>query len=169
MSITKKTADEFLSHLQVPSVSIPDIQEEMGISYRDARNLIEYAIKRRWVFPCTEGNEYKTNPSAFNPKSLTPTQCQKFYDELSGDALNVLYYFAKNNSATFDDILENVDDDDDDMHDAIETLIASHILVECSGNYYCNISTKSIEKIKSCSKKNDLSTRSLRRMLGDLE
>lgn len=169
MSITKKTADEFLSHLQIPSVSIPDIQEEMGISYRDAHGLIEYAVKRRWLLPCIEGNEYKTNPSAFKPKSLTPTQCQKIYDELSGDALNVLYYFAKNDSAMFDDILENVDDNDDDMHDAIETLITSHILVECCGNYYCNIAAKSIEKIRSCSPKNDLSTRSLRRMFEDLE
>lgn len=162
MNITKKTADEFLSHLQVPSVSIPDIQEEMGIGYREAHDLIDYAIKRRWLFPCAEGNEYMTNPSAFKPKSLTKAQCQKIYDDLDSDSLNVLYYFSKNESATFSDILENVDDDDDDMQEAIESLIAANIFVECAGNYYCNISIKSIEKIKSCSKKSEAEIRSLR-------
>lgn len=47
MTITKKAADELVAHLQRSMISIPELQEEMGISYREAHNLIEFAISGR--------------------------------------------------------------------------------------------------------------------------
>ena len=80
MTITKKVADELIAHLQRPTISIPELQEEMVISYREAHSLIEFAIKRMWLNPQAEGIDYQTVPSAFIPKSLNAEQCKKVYD-----------------------------------------------------------------------------------------
>lgn len=168
MTITKKVADELIAHLQRPTISIPELQEEMVISYREAHSLIEFAIKRMWLNPQAEGIDYQTVPSAFIPKSLNAEQCKKVYDILGIDELKVLFYFVKNKAPSFQDIIKDVDDDEDDMHDAIDTLIASNILVEFSGTYYCNISNKSIKKIKECQKNDEQVPDRFRRMMEGL-
>ena len=82
--------------------------------------------------------------------------------------MKVLFYFVKNKAPSFQDIIKDVDDDEDDMHDAIDTLIASNILVEFSGTYYCNISNKSIKKIKECQKNDEQVPDRFRRMMEGL-
>lgn len=142
----------------------------MNISYKDARSLIEYAAGHKWIKGCTSSNEFPVIVSSFARKDLPADICKKIFDKLGYDDLKVLYYLGRRFSATFDDILEDVDDDEDDMHDALDTLIGIKLVFKHEDYYFCKISRKSIRLIKKNekSKKEDASL-DFRKMFEELE
>ena len=113
MKMTKKKEGELIAHLRNGKVSIPELQFEMKVSYKDARSLIEYATGHKWIKGCTSGNEYPVIVTNFSRKDLPADICKKIYDSLGYDDLKVLYYLGKRFSATLLDILEDVDDDEE--------------------------------------------------------
>ena len=170
MKITKKKEGELIAHLRKGTISIPELQYKMNISYKDARSLIEYAAGHKWIKGCTSGNEFPVIVSSFARKDLPADICKKIFDKLGYDDLKVLYYLGRRFSATFDDILEDVDDDEDDMHDALDTLIGIKLVFKHEDYYFCKISRKSIRLIKKNekSKKEDASL-DFRKMFEELE
>lgn len=91
----------------------------------------------------------------FSRKDLPADICKKIFDTLGYDDLKVLYYLGRRFSATFDDILEDVDDDEDDMHDALDTLMGIKLVFKHENYYFCKISRKSIKLIKKNEKKKE--------------
>lgn len=155
MKMTKKKEGELIAHLHKGTVSIPELQFEMKVSYKDARSLIEYATGHKWIKGCTSGNEYPVIVTNFSRKDLPEDICKKIYDSLGYDDLKVLYYLGKRFSATLLDILEDVDDDEDDMQDALDKLIGIKLIFKHEEHYYCKISKKSIRLIKRNDKKDN--------------
>lgn len=155
MKMTKKKEGELIAHLRKENVSIPELQFEMKVSYKDARSLIEYATGHKWIKGCTSGNEYPVIVTNFARKDLPADICKKIYEYLGYDDLKVLYYLGKRFSATFFDILEDVDDDEDDMQDALDKLIGVKLIFKHEEYYYCKISRKSIKLIKKNEKKKE--------------
>lgn len=155
MKITEKKEGELIAHLRKGHVSIPQIQYEMQISYKDAHALIDYAIKREWLKECEVGNEYPTMVSKFLHKELPPDACEFLYDELGYDDLKVLYYLEKNFSATLQEILSNVDHNEDDMREALDNLLNLKVIFEQDNQYYCSLSKKSVTQIKKIEEKED--------------
>ena len=155
MKITKKKEGELIAHLRKGTISIPELQYKMNISYKDARSLIEYAAGHKWIKGCTSGNEFPVIVSSFARKDLPADICKKIFDKLGYDDLKVLYYLGRRFSATFDDILEDVDDDEDDMHDALDTLMGIKLVFKHEDYYFCKISRKSIKLIKKNEKKKE--------------
>lgn len=170
MKMTKKKEGELIAHLRKGNVSIPELQFEMKVSYKDARNLIEYATGHKWIKGCTSGNEYPVIVADFARKDLPADICKKIYENLGYDDLKVLYYLGKRFSATLLDILEDVDDDEDDMQDALDKLIGVKLIFKHEDYYFCKISRKSIKLIKKNEKKRDCGeTVDFRKMLEELE
>ena len=161
----KKTADELIAHLQTTTISIPELQDAMKIGYKETSALVEFAIKRRWLFPCEEGIDYKTNPVAFKSKILTDMQCKKICDALSHDELHILFIFIKNQTPSFRDIADDTTDEDDEIRSNLEKLVESHFLVEYNGQYFCNIAIDSVKKINAYAKDNQPNSDRLKRML----
>ena len=155
MKMTKKKEGELIAHLRKENVSIPELQFEMKVSYKDARSLIEYATGHKWIKGCTSGNEYPVIVTNFARKDLPADICKKIYEYLGYDDLKVLYYLGKRFSATLLDILEDVDDDEDDMQDALDKLIGVKLIFKHEECYYCKISRKSIKLIKKNEKKKE--------------
>lgn len=170
MKITKKKEGELIAHLRKGTVSIPELQYKMNISYKDARSLIEYAAGHKWIKGCTSGNEFSVMVSSFARKDLPADICKKIFDKLGYDDLKVLYYLGRRFSATFDDILKAVDDDEDDMHDALDTLMGIKLVFKHEDYYFCKISRKSIKLIKKNQKLTEnAETMDFRKMLEELE
>ena len=155
MKITYKKEGELIAHLRKGHVSIPKIQYEMQISYKEAHALIDYAIKRKWLKECERGNEYPALVSKFLHKELTLDACKILYDELGYDDLKVLYYLEKNFSATLQEILDNVDDDEDDMREALDNLSSLKVIFEHDNHYYCLLSRRSVKQIQRIGEKED--------------
>lgn len=152
--MTKKEG-ELIAHLLNGKVSIPELQFVMKVSYKDARSLIEYATGHKWIKGCTSGNEYPVIVTNFSRKDLPADICKKIYDSLGYDDLKVLYYLGKRFSATLLDILEDVDDDEDDMQDALDKPIGIKLIFKHDDYYFCKISRKSIKLIKKSEKKDE--------------
>ena len=127
MKMTKKEG-ELIAHLRKGTVSISELQFKMNISYKDAHSLIEYATGHKWIKGCGTGNEYPVIVYNFSRKDLPADICKKIYDKLGYDDLKVLYYLGRRFSATFDDILQDVYDDEDDMQDALDKLVAVKLI-----------------------------------------
>lgn len=155
MKMTKKKEGELIAHLRKGNVSIPELQFEMKVSYKDARSLIEYATGYKWIKGCTSGNEYPVIVTNFARKDLPADICKKIYEYLGYEDLKVLYYLGKRFSATLLDILADVDDDEDDMQDALDKLIGVKLIFKHEDYYFCKISRKSIKLIKKNEKKNE--------------
>lgn len=153
MKMTKKKEGALIAHLRKGNISIPELQFEMKVSYKDARSLIEYATGHKWIKECTSGNEYPVIVTNFARKDLPADICKKIYEYLGYDDLKVLYYLGKRFSATLLDILEDVDDDEDDMLDALDTLMGIKLVFKHEDYYFCKISRKSIKLIKKNEKK----------------
>ena len=169
MKMTKKEG-ELIAHLRKGTISIPELQFEMKVSYKDARSLIEYATEHKWIKGCTSGNEYPVIVTNFSRKDLPADICKKIYDSLGYDDLKVLYYLGKRFSVTLLDILEDVDDDEDDMQDALDELIGIKLIFQHEECYYCKISRKSVRLIKKNEKARDCDdTVDFRKMLEELE
>lgn len=170
MKITKKKEGELIAHLRKGTISIPELQFEMKVSYKDARSLIEYATEHKWIKGCTLGNEYPVIVTNFSRKDLPADICKKIYENLGYDDLKVLYYLGKRFSATLHDILEDVDDDEDDMQDALDKLIGVKLIFKHEECYYCKISRKSVKLIKKNEKKKESDgPMDFHRLLGELE
>lgn len=170
MKMTKKKEGELIAHLRKENVSIPELQFEMKVSYKDARSLIEYATGHKWIKGCTSGNEYPVIVTNFARKDLPADICKKIYEYLGYDDLKVLYYLGKRFSATLLDILEDVDDDEDDMQDALDKLIGVKLIFKHEECYYCKISRKSIKLIKKNERKeNNGSDLDFHKLLDELE
>lgn len=170
MKMTKKKEGELIAHLRKEHVSIPELQFEMKVSYKDARSLIEYATGHKWIKGCTSGNEYPVIVTNFSRKDLPADICKKIYDSLGYDDLKVLYYLGKRFSATLLDILEDVDDDEDDMQDALDKLIGIKLIFKHEEYYFCKISRKSIKLIKKNEKNEEQnSTLDFHHLLEELE
>lgn len=120
----------------------------MKVSYKDARSLIDYAAGHKWIKGCTSGNEYPIIVTNFARKDLPADIFKKIHECLGYDDLKVLYYLGRRFSATFDDILENVDDDEDDMQAALDRLTGVKLIFKHDNYYFCKISRKSIKLIK---------------------
>lgn len=125
----------------------------MNISYKEARSLIEYAAGHMWIKGCALGNEFPVIVSSFTRKDLPADICKRIHDRLGDDDLKVLCYLGQRFSATFDDILEDVDDNEDDMQDALDTLMGVNLVFKHEDCYYCKISRKSIKLIKKNKKR----------------
>lgn len=170
MKITKKKEGELIAHLRKGTVSIPELQYEMNISYKDAHSLIEYATGHKWIKGCGSSNEYPVIVSNFARKDLPADICKKIFDKLGYDDLKVLYYLGRRFSATFDDILEDVDDDETDMHDALDMLMGIKLVFRHEECYFCKISRKSIKLIKKNEKnKKEDTSLDFRKMFEELE
>ena len=170
MKMTKKKEGELIAHLHKENVSIPELQFEMKVSYKDARSLIEYAAGHKWIKGCTAGNEYPVIVTNFARKDLPADICKKIYEYLGYDDLKVLYYLGKRFSATLFDILEDVDDDEDDMQDALDKLIGVKLIFKHEDYYFCKISRKSIKLIKKNEKsKKEDAFLDFRKMFEELE
>lgn len=170
MKMTKKKEGELIAHLRKGNVSIPELQFEMKVSYKDARSLIEYATGHKWIKGYTSGNEYPVIVTNFARKDLPADICKKIFDMLGYDDLKVLYYLGRRFSATFDDILDDVDDDKDDMHDALDTLMGIKLVFKHEEYYYCKISRKSIKLIKkNDQKKESAESMDIHRLLEELD
>ncbi len=148
MTMTKEMENKLVAVLQSGDISVPKLQYELGISYRDAWSLIKYAMGHKWIDECTEGIDFPIIASEFDRKDIPEDLCKTIYDKLRGDDLNVLYYLGARFNATFADIVTDVDDDVEDMQNALERLIASKLIFKHELCYYCKISEKSIETVK---------------------
>lgn len=153
MKMTKKKEGELIAHLCKGNVSIPELQFEMKVSYKDARSLIEYATGYEWIKGCSSGNEYPVIVTDFARKDLPADVCKKIYEKLGYDDLKVLYYLGRRFNATLLDILEKVDDNESDMQDALDKLISVKLIFKHEDCYYCKISRKSIKLIRKNEKK----------------
>lgn len=170
MKMTKKKEGELIAHLRKGNVSIPELQFEMKVSYKDARSLIEYATGHKWIKGCTSGNEYPVIVTDFARKDFPADICKKIYENLGYYDLKVLYYLGKRFSATLLDILEDVDDDEDDMQDALDKLIGVKLIFKHEECYYCKISRKSVRLIKKNEKtKENTEPIDIHQLLGELE
>ena len=170
MKMTRKMEGELIAHLRKGNVSIPELQFEMQMSYKDARSLIEYATRCKWIKDCASGNEYPVIVTDFSRKNLPVDICKRIYDELGYDDLKVLYYLGKHFNATLLDILENVDDDEDDMQDALDKLMDINLIFKHESCYYCMLSRKSIGLIEKNETREDLDTpKDLQRLLRHLK
>ena len=155
MKITKKTEAELIAHLQKSTISIPELQFEMKVTYKDAKSLIEYAAGHKWIDECTYGNEYPIIVTTFERKDLPEDVCKKIYETLGYAALKLLYYLGNRFSATFDDILQNVDDNDYYIEGALDKLLDIKLIFKHENYYFCKISKKSIKLIKKNEKKKE--------------
>ena len=155
MKITKETERELIAHLKKGSVSIPELQLDMKLSYKEARSLIEYATDHIWIGDCEEGNEYPAISKRFTHKTVPKSVCKSIYDTLDTDDLKVLCYIDHNFSATLTDILNNVDDDKEDMRSALNSLMDKALIFKNENNYYCRLSRKAVKLIKQGENEND--------------
>lgn len=153
MKITQRTEGDLILRLQKGSVSVPMLQLEMNVSYKDAKSLIQYALNLNWLGACDSGNEYPVITKDFMRKNLSAEVCKKVYDALEYDDLKLLCYFESHFSATFADILNEVDEDAGDMQSAVATLIGLQIVFKIEDYYFCTLSAKSIKKIQEARKK----------------
>jgi len=159
MTVTQKRESALIARLQKGFVTIPDLQIELNLAYREARSLIEYATKRKWIAECESGNQFPTVTSDFARKNLPKDVCDLVYDELDSDDLRVLYFLGRRFSATFADILEHVDDDEGDMRAALDVLLCVGLIFKHDSHYYCKISRRTISAIKKCEKTKPRSAR----------
>ena len=155
MKITKKKEAELIAHLSKGYVSVPELQIEMNVSYKEARSLLDYAIEHKWIKGRSSGNKYLVIASDFARKDLPTDTCKKIYTKLGYDDLKVLFYLGKRFSATLLDILENVDDEEEDMRNALNKLLGARLIFKHEESYYCKISRKSIKLIQQNGNEND--------------
>ncbi len=161
MTVTQKKEGVLIAHLQKGFVTIPELQIELKLTYKEARSLIEYATKRKWIAECESGNQFPTVTSSFARKDLPADVCDLVYDELDGDDLKVLYFLGRRFSATFADILKHVDDDEGDMWAALDVLLRVGLIFRHGSHYYCKISRRAISAIKKRGKAKPSSAREL--------
>ena len=152
MKMTPKREDELIAHLRRKTISIPELQSAMNISYGEARGLIEYAMLNNWIKKCRFGNEFPIIETDFERKNLDADACKEIYDKLGYDSLKVLYYLGTRFKANLKNVLENVDDDKRDMEIALDQLLAENLIIKHEGDYYCTVSKKSIKLIRKIEK-----------------
>ncbi len=150
MQMTPSKESELIARLHRETVSIPDLQLELELSYKDACSLLDYAAKRQWIAECRGGIDYPVITNRFTLKDLPANVCEKLYDDLEYDDLQVLYYLGDRFSATFQDILSDVDHDSDDMSNAINNLLAAGLIFKHEDHYYCKISKQAVDTVKAC-------------------
>ena len=120
-----------------------------------------FAVLRKSLRIFVPDNEFPVIVSSFARKDLPADICKKIFDKLGYDDLKVLYYLGRRFSATFDDILEDVDDDEDDMHDALNTLMGIKLVFKHEDYYFCKISRKSIKLTKKNERRKEHDSSSL--------
>lgn len=148
MKITNKHEDKLITFLQKGSVSIPEVQYKMKISYRDARGLVEYAINHKWIAEYTDGIDFPTIESSFTRKDLPENVCKQTYKTLNRNDLRVLGYIGSKFSATIKEIIENLLDDEEDAEISLDKLVDLKLIFKIEEYYYCKISNESIAQIK---------------------
>ncbi len=129
-------------------VSVPRLQAEQSIPYQTAREAVSYGIRRGWLQDGPEGFHYRFRGRTLSLRTLTVAECKETVSALSRDAFRVLSYLGQHTRATFEEILSEVDDDEEDMHDALTDLQQMN-LVLCVCNIYCtNVAASAINGIK---------------------
>ena len=142
-----------IEHLLSETISIPQLQYEMNIPYKDARSLVEYAICHKWVSEHVSGNEYHIIVSKFTRKELAEDISQKIFTKLNYDDIKVLDYIGSCFVVSYKDILNDVDNDEETVLSALNKLVYMKLIFKHEHWYYCRITKRSIKLIKKNLKK----------------
>ena len=163
MIITTEHADVLIRHLRKGSVSIPDLQLELKLKYREASCLIAYGIKQGWVYDKCVGNRFPATEKNYEPLELPPAMCESCMDSLDEHEIDALVCFHGKNPLQIEDILQKVTKSKSDAREIMSTLIEQALVFELDGYYYCTVAPKSLEIIKKLKEKQDADAAEQRR------
>ncbi len=143
MKITKDLEYKLIELLKKKTISIPEIQQGIALSYHEARILTEYAAAQKWIGECDEENRFPVTAKDFSPVKLTASATRMIRESISYDGKKVIRYAADHHCLCLADLLRDVDSDSDDMTDALDELIGYGLIFRLGAWYYCRIAPQS--------------------------
>ena len=155
MIITKEHADVLIRYLRKGSVSIPELQLELNLKYRDAYCLIAYGVKQGWVCEKCEGNRFPATEQNYEPLELPFAMCESYIDLLDEHEIDALIRFHDKNPMQIEDILQKVTQSKSDAREIMRALIEQSLVFALDGYYYCTVAPDSLEHIKKLKEKQD--------------
>jgi hypothetical protein len=130
---------------QLESVSIPWIQMEYSLSYRDAKAFLNQLISRAWVgkHPC--GIYYAVRPENLRLRVIDRSEVDVLFEKVTTDCVSALQCIReKKGGATFDELVSAVRGDED-TRDALETLQELNLIYKADELYFSCVSDKTIK------------------------
>lgn len=127
-------------------ISVPWLQTEFDLSYKDARLYLRQMIKRGWVCGEVQGIHYRVYGENLRLRKLRREEVDPLLEDLTGDCTAALGCIQKQQGmgATHEEISDAVYGDDD--ADAALELLGKYDLVYAhDGHYFSCVSQKTIQ------------------------
>lgn len=130
---------------QLESVSIPWIQTEYSLSYRDAKAFLNQLIGCAWVKKDPWGISYAIRRENLRLRAIEPGEVDVLFEKVTTDCVSALQCIGeKKAGATFDELVSAVRGEED-TRDALKTLTELNLIYKADELYLSCISHKAIK------------------------
>jgi len=143
-TINAMTIQETLKNMEF--ISIPWIQMEYNLSYRQAKEFFNQLLVRGWADSIPEGNLYRIKKENLKLREIVTSEVDTLFKEVDSDCVNALEAIEKNGSATKIEILKSVRGEDD-TNNALEKLLNNNLIYLFDKKYFSCISSHAIKVI----------------------
>lgn len=128
---------------KMPCVSVPQIQQDFGLTYKEAKVFLRELLDRGWVGKEPEGNCYPIMKDLLCLRNIHRSEVDDLIEDVDMNCVSVLQTVlkAKGEGVDFGDITFALDDEDD-AQKTLQLLLKNRLLYERNGQYYICVSAK---------------------------
>lgn len=131
---------------KMPYVSVPQIQQDFGLTYKEAKVFLGELLDRGWVEKEPEGNRYPVKAEQLRLRSIERNEVETLIDEMDMNCVAVLQYILKQRAlgAEFDEIVNTLDDKEDATK-TIYLLTKNRLIYIHEESYFLCVSQKVVK------------------------
>lgn len=126
-------------------VSVPWLQTELGLQYRDAKELLQLLMLRGWIKKEADGNRYPVVKENMKLRPILRCEVDTLCREITPDCAAALQRIRKSSEgATFSEIVSAVKGDETTKA-TIAVLTENRLAYEVDGLYFVCVSAKAVK------------------------
>ena len=148
---------------QEDSICIPQLQLDYGLTYRQAKLLLQGWIRLGWLSREVNGNLYAVQKENLRLRRIRREENEEIIEGMNEDTSNALGCIRDGglSGATFDDISEEVRGDDD-TEKALDFLLKQDLIYCYDEKYFLCVSARAVQilqEIASAKRMSDMTRR----------
>jgi len=136
-------------------ISIPWIQIEYDLSYKQAKEFFNQLLLRGWAEEVPEGNLYRLNHENMKLREITANEVDVLFEDFDTDCSNALETINEKVCATSVDILKSVRGEDD-TNKALEKLSKNNLIYVFNGKYFSCVSSQTVKVLSNIAREKRL-------------
>ena len=133
------------------SVSVPWIQTEFSLDYKDAKEFLRHLMNRGWVETQTEGIEYAVIRQNLRLRKLERKEVDSLIEDMTNDCVSALQCIIDSEDSRGATMVQLIDEvkGHDDTREALEILTNHNLVYKVKDSYLSTVSNTTVQVLES--------------------